>query len=54
MKEWKRKESGKCRRKRSELKRISHTHLDTVPLLLPLIHFIFYLNDLQLQLLFLQ
>lgn len=33
---------------------MSPTHLDTVPLLLPLIHFIFHLDNLQLQLLLLQ
>lgn len=30
------------------------THLDAVPLLLPLVHLIFHLDDLQLQLLLLQ
>lgn len=32
----------------------SQTHLDAVPLLLPLVHLIFHLDDLQLQLLLLQ
>lgn len=39
---------GDCRRRRTQ------THLDTVPLLLPLVHLIFHLDDLQLQLLLLQ
>lgn len=32
----------------------SNTHLDAVPLLLPLVHLILHLDDLQLQLLLLQ
>lgn len=32
----------------------SQTHLDAIPLLLPLVHLILHLDDLQLQLLLLQ